>query len=222
MHTRLRQTLTPATLVLALLAPLASSARAAVQLVTDETIRTERGLTSLHKLKNGIPVVVRQVPHSEIMQVNVTLNSGLKDLPPGKKALNEWFWEVLPMAAKDYPKAKVYGISEKYGLDIGCQGGIEYSFCGLGTLNDYWQQSLPLFAALINAPTLTDEDAKLAKDRLMAQLRNTPSDPGQYINEIVNTIFYPAGHPYRLNHDEALQELGSLRGATWSPTTSRS
>lgn len=181
-----------------------------VQLVTDETIKIQKDLTSTHTLKNGIPVVIRRIPDSDIVQLNVSFDSGLKDLSPGKKALNEWFWDVLPMAAKNYPREKVFSLTEKYSLELGCSGGIEVASCGLGTIDDYWKEALPLFAALITSPTLSEQDAKLAKDRLVAQLRATPSDPGGYVNEIVNSVFYPAGHPYRLNHDEALQELDKL------------
>ncbi len=195
-------------LALALAAPCTQAL--AVTLVTDQTIKIQKDLTSVHKLKNGIPVILRKIPDSDIVQLNVAFANGLKDLPVGKKALNEWFWQVLPLASKSFSREKVFSLSEKFSLEIGCGGGIEVASCGLGTINDYWKDSLPLFADLINNPSLTDQDVKLTKERLVASLRNTPSDPGGYINEIVNSVFYPTGHPYRLNHDEALQELDKL------------
>lgn len=208
---KLLQTMTAKAVLFGALAfGLAAPAFAGVQLVTDETLKIERALTSTTKLSNGIPVIIRQIPDSDILHVNVVFRSGLKDLPPGRKVLNQWMWAVMPTAAEGYPKAKVFGISEKYGFDIGCGGGIEYSECGLDTLNDYWKEALPLYAALITKPSFTEEDAKLTRDRLSATLRNTPSDPGEYINEIINDIFYPVGHPYRLNSDEALKELDGL------------
>jgi zinc protease len=189
---------------------LASTPAFGVQLVTDQAIKAQKDLTSVHKLKNGIPVIIRRIPGSDIVQLNVSFASGLKDLPVGKKALNDWFWDVLPLASKSYSRDKVFSLTEKYSLELGCGGGIEVASCGLGTINDYWKESLPLFADLINHPSMNDQDVKLTKDRLVARLRNTPSDPGGYINEIVNSVYYPVGHPYRLNHDEALVELDKL------------
>ena len=183
------------------------------KLVTDASIALQKKLTTVHKLKNGIPVIVRENPDSDIVQVDVTFDGGLKDLPPGQKALNQWLWSVLPLGAKGYPKAKVFNLSEKYGFELGCSGGIEMSSCGLGTLNEYWKEGLPLLAALIEQPTFADADVKLTKERLEAQLHAVPSDPGAYINEVINKVFYPAGHPYRLNHDEALKELSGLKRA---------
>ena len=181
-----------------------------MQLVSDQTIQLQRQMTSTHKLQNGIPVIVREIPGSDIMMVSVTFGAGLRDLPPGRKALNQWLWSVMPMAAVGYPKTTVFTMSEQYGLEIGCTGGIEYSMCALDSINDYWSKALPLFAAIITKPLITPEDTQLTKDRLIASLIDIPSDPGTYVNEIVNQIFYPAGHPYRLNHDEALQELQRL------------
>lgn len=187
-------------------APLA----AAVQLVSDDTIKTQKALTSNHKLKNGIPVVIRNVEGSDIVAVNVTFGTGLRDLPPSKKVLNDWLWPSLTMASTETPKAEVFQTVEKYGLEMGCQGGIELSTCALGTIDDYWSKGLTLFASLITKPAFKEEDLKLTRDRLMAQLKNTPSNPEAYVNEIINSIFYPKGHPYRSNHDESMPELEKL------------
>jgi zinc protease len=185
----------------------------AVQLVSDETIKVQKQLTTTHKLKNGIPVIVRESPGSDILHVNVTFAAGIKDLKLEERVLNDWMWTSLPMSAKGYPKAKVYELTEKYALDLGCAGGVEISACSLGTLNDQWSAALPLFATLIKEPSFADADLKLTKERLEATLRNTPSDPGKYVNEVVNSIFYPKGHPYRLNHDEAMASLVKLKRA---------
>lgn len=181
------------------------------KLVTKETINTQKKLTSVHKLKNGIPVYVRSIPDSDILSVVVSHSFGLKDLPPGKKALNEWFWAAKSMATQSYPKSELFSLKEKFGLAVGCSGGIEFSSCSLDAIDDYWDKGLAVLASVVKEPAFTDEDVKLTKDRVIAKLKNTPSDPGSYSNEIINEIYYPTGHPYRLNHDEALKEMESLK-----------
>ena len=200
--------LLPALLLTGALLP--SSRVKAVPLVTDATINIQKDMTHTRTLRNGLKVVWRQIPGSDIVQLEAVVNRGLKDLPTGRKVLNEWLWAALPTASAHYPKAKVFEDLEKYGFDLGCSGGIEVSSCSLGTINDHWGEGLKLFADLFRRPAFAADDLKLTKDRLVAQLRSTASDPGKYVNEIVNTAFYPKGHPYRLNHDEALTELGPL------------
>ena len=180
-------------------------------LVSEESIATQKKLTSVHKLKNGIPVYVRTIPDSDILSVVVSYSFGLKDLPAGRKVLNEWFWGAKSLATKTYPKAEMFSLKEKYGLGVGCSGGIEFSSCSLDAIDDYWDKGVAVLASVIKEPAFTDEDVKLTRERLTAKLKNTPTDPGTYSNEIINEIYYPVGHPYRLNHDEALKELEGLK-----------
>ena len=184
---------------------------ASTSLVSEESIATQKKLTSVHKLKNGTPVYVRTIPDSDILSVVVSYSFGLKDLPVGRKVLNEWYWSAKSLATKTYPKAEMFSLKEKYGLGVGCTGGIEFSTCSLDAIDDYWDKGVAVLASVIKEPAFTDEDVKLTRDRLTAKLKNTPTDPGTYSNEIINEIYYPVGHPYRLNHDEALKELEGLK-----------
>ena len=187
-----------------------SSQLFAVDLVTEETVQTQIKLSSEHTLKNGIPVIIRQEPNSEILNLHVSFNQGMKDLPQEKKVLHSWLWPVMTMAAKDYPKQKFYQIVEKYALNLGCSGGIELSSCALGTVNEYWEEGLDILTAAIKAPLLTEEDIKLVQERLVSSYKNRPADPGSFVNDVTNEIFYPVGHPYRLTHLSALDQLAKL------------
>lgn len=204
----MKKLIAPAIVLAALISTVGFSA---TSLVSNETIATQKKLTSVHKLKNGIPVYVRTIKDSDIMSVVVSYKFGLKDLPSGKKALNDWFWAAKGMATKSFPKEALFSLKEKYGLGVSCSGGIEFSSCELDAIDDYWDKGLEALKSVVKEPAFTDEDVALTKDRLVAKLKNTPTDPGSYSNEIINEIFYPVGHPYRLNHDEALKELDALK-----------
>jgi zinc protease len=182
-------------------------------IVSSATIAEQKKLTTVVRLKNGIPVIIREIPGSDIVQINVNIEGGMRDLPTGRKSLNRWLFSVMGMAAEGWPKSKVFAHTEKYALSIGCGGGIESSSCGLGTISAYWKDSLPLLAAIVQKPLLTEEDVGLQKQRLEAALKSVPQEPDGYVNEIVNTIYYPEGHPYRLNHDEALAEMAKMTRA---------
>jgi len=188
-----------------------SSICSASSLVSEDSIKTQKKLTSVHKLKNGIPVYIRSIPDSDLLSVVVSYSFGMKDLPMGRKVLNEWYWNAKSLATKTYPKAEMFSLKEKFGLGVGCSGGIEFSSCALDAIDDYWDKGLAVLASVIKEPAFTDEDVNLTRDRLIAKLKNTSTDPGSYSNEIVNEIYYPVGHPYRLNHDEALKELDGLK-----------
>ena len=183
----------------------------AAPIVSDETIREFKALTTITKLKNGMPVILRQVPGSDIAHVMVTFDQGMKDLPPGRKALSRWLLATMPRAAQNFPRELVYATVERYSLVVNCNPAVEYGSCALETINDHWDQGFNLLAAIVKSPTLNDDDAGLEKQRLEADLKDTPEDPGSYINELVNKIYYPRNHPYRSTFDEALAELTKLK-----------
>lgn len=183
----------------------------AAPLVSDETIQTMKNLTSVSQLKNGIPVIYRQVPGSDIIHAEIKFTFGIKDLPFGRKTLTRWLWATAPRATKDFPREALYRTIERYALGIGCAPAVEYSSCSLETINDHWDQGFPLLAAIIKEPSFTEEDAALEKGKLNAELRSTPEEPQTYVNELVNKLYYPKNHPYRSTHDDALDELKVLK-----------
>ena len=193
--------------------PVNQASAKAKSLVSDESIANQKKLTKTLKLSNGIPVTLREIAGSDILALAISFEGGQRDLPTGKKTMNRWAFSAMPMAAEGYPRAKVHELTEKYSLSMACGGGIEFSTCSISTVSDYWKIALPLFSAVVLKPTFADADIGLVKDRMVAQLKNTTSEPDQYVNEIVNRVYYPANHPFRLNHDESLVEIEKMNQA---------
>jgi zinc protease len=185
----------------------------AVELVTDAQIKEQKALTRIEKLSNGIPVIFRTEANSDILQVMVTFKGGIRSLPVGSKSLAQLLFEVMPVASKSYSKDKVFSLTEKYALQLGCAGGIEVANCELGTLSEYWPEALPLFKDLILNPALNADDVKLEADRSVIDLQSNLEDPGRYSNEVVNGVFYDAAHPYRQPLQDALNELPKITPA---------
>lgn len=181
-----------------------------MQLVTDQSIKQQKALTEVHRLKNGLPVVTCKVASSEIVQIQVEFGRGLSDVPSGKKILNRWLMATMPRGAEGFPKEKIFSTIEKYGLELGCTGGIELSACSMQTIDEYWTDVLPMFASIVKTPTLKAADADLEKDRILADLRSTPENPSHFVNEIVNQVFYDPTHPYRQSYLDGMKELSSL------------
>ena len=197
-------------LLLSIIPLTASLARGSAKLVSDETIREQKRLTKSYKLKNGIPVIYRQIPNSDILEVIVNFGFGMKDLPSGKKNQPQLLFGTMPMAAKGFAKEKVFGLTEKYALQLGCSSGIEQGNCELGTLNEHWPKVLPLFASIINNPSLNKEDLKLTADRIVASVKANKQDPGRYVNDVVNRVYYGENHPYANPPEDTMKEIPAI------------
>jgi zinc protease len=181
-----------------------------VELVSQKTVEDQKSLTKTLALSNGIPVIYRLVPDSEILQIKVQFSAGEKDLAKGKRSVLRWLMAAMPMAAKDFPREKMREEVAKYSSEISCAGSTEIASCDLGTVNDFFRESLVPFGAMIATPALTSEDLKLQRDRLVEGAKQERDNPGVYINHVVNKVFYEQDHPYRLINDEVINELETM------------
>jgi zinc protease len=184
-----------------------SALGASSALVEPSVIARQKSLTRLRHLPNGVPVILRHVEGSKLVHVQVGFQRGLRDLPAGRRTMGRWVAATMTREAQGFPREKVYELTARYGIDLGCSSGIEASSCAVGVVRDYWTTALPLFAALVLRPTLSGEDLALTRDRLLAQMRQVPSDPSGYVNEIVNSVYYPPSHPYFTPFRLEMEEL---------------
>ncbi|MGE0173835.1 MAG: M16 family metallopeptidase [Oligoflexales bacterium] len=179
------------------------------KIVSPEAVEEQKKLTTEFKLKNSIPVFYRQIADSDILQIDYVFDMGFKDGPAEQKVAGQAMFSAMGLGAEGWPRTKIFELTEKYSAGVGCAEAIEYSACSLSTVNDYYRDVLPLFAAIIKKPTFANEDVKLVVDRLTASYQSSKQDPARLANEAVNTVFY-GSHPYFQKIDDAISELGKL------------
>ena len=189
---------------------IAGSSASAATIVTPETVEAQKKATRTLALESGVIVILRRIPDSGISSISVGFGIGSANQPPGRKVLNDWTMSSMARAAKGYPKKKLSALTERYSIGIGCGGGVEFSQCSMTTLTSYWGHAFAAFAAVVNHPIFDATDVKLQKERMEASFKGMSEDPGSWSNDVVNRIYYPPGHPYRLVRDEALGELAAL------------
>lgn len=185
----------------------------ATVLVKPETVAIQKKETRTTVLKSGITLITRQVPKSGIVSVAVGFKAGSAYLPADQRVLNEMMFSTMAKAARGYSKSKVNALTEKYSIGVGCGGGIEFSSCSMTSLTTYWETALPLLAAVIKKPLFEQKDLDLHLARVTASYRSMSEDPGSWSNDVVNRIYYPKGHPYRMIRDEALAALPKITRA---------
>ena len=181
-----------------------------INLVKPESVAAQKKATKTVVLDSGVTVIIRRVPDSGISTISVGFPEGSANQPSGRKVLNDWSMSSMGRAAKGYSKEKLNKLTERYSIGIGCGGGVEFSQCSMTALSSYWGQAFPAFVAVVMNPVFDPVDVKLQKDRMEASFKGMSEDPGSWSNDVVNRVYYPAGHPYRLLRDEALGELAAL------------
>ena len=181
------------------------------QLVRPEFVQQQKQATRKMILPSGVTLILRRLPDSGITSMAVGFGTGSSAMPSGKRVLPDWMFSSMSKAAKGYPKARMNALLEKYSIGMGCGSGVELSSCSMTSLSEYWDKAFPAFAAVVFQPLFDAPDLKLQRERMEASFQSIAEEPGSYSNDVVNRVFYPAGHPYRLLREEALKELTTLQ-----------
>ena len=177
-----------------------------------KTISTthDLNLTLSSKLKNGLPVIARETPGSEIVHIEIGFRTGTATQTPARRAINPLTFETMAYATRKYSKQAIFALTEKYSFGVACKGGIEVSICEMETVKDYLPQALDLLLSVVTEPLLTDEDVNLVKKLKIAEFKNEEQDPEAHVNSVVNDIFYDRDHPFRLLPEEGIKQVETL------------
>lgn len=170
----------------------------------------DRKLTTTTWLKNGIPLVIRETPGSDIAHFEVRFMSGSANQAPDRRAINLLTFELLPYSTVRFPKEKIFALTEKYSIGISCSGGVEISGCQVEAIQDYLPQALDLMISVITEPSFNQDDFDLAKKQRIASFQQESQSPEARVNSVVNTIFYDTNHPYRLLPEDGIKQVETL------------
>jgi predicted Zn-dependent peptidase len=150
----------------------------------------ETNLTSIEKLRNGIPFVIRETPGGEIVTLSVTFMSGSADESFNRRAINQLALDTMTYATKSFSKQKIFALTEKNSIGINCGGGVEASHCSAQTLKEYLPQAVDLLASVVTEPSFNQDDVTLAKQQRVAEFQREMQNPESQVNALVNSIFY--------------------------------
>jgi len=175
-----------------------------------DSVKKQIQLTHTSKLKNRIPVVVRNVDSSDILVIDVSFKTGIRDLAAGKKALNNIGFKALPFGSKNFPKQKLDQLLEKESIAVECEGGIEISHCMITALSEQLDLAVHLISDIIIHPEFDPSSMENLRARLVSEQMAVLQNPDRHVNEIVNQIYYPKNHPYRLDFSDAAEELKKI------------
>lgn len=183
---------------------------AAAALAGPSTTSVDRKLTTTTWLKNGIPVIARETPGSDIVHVEIRYLTGTSSQTPDRRAINLLAFEAMPYATKKFSKEKIFALTEKYAIGVACKGGVEVSGCEVESIEEYLPQALDLLLSVVTEPLFAPADVELAKKQRIADFQQESQSPEARVNSVVNTIFYDATHPYRLLPEDGIKQTEAL------------
>ncbi len=197
--------------VIMVLGSLTSQYAWAKSLVSEETIALQKAQTLEFTLSNSIPVIYRYIKGSEIIHITSAMAMGQAHFKGAEQVAFPYMLELAEKASQNWPKEKLRAVLEKYASGIGCQALIEMSSCSLTTLNQSFPELLAVYADILKNPSFDLQEAKLVAQRTEAALQNAHINPEAFVNEVVNSVFYPPEHPYWMPKDKELDYFKSIQ-----------
>lgn len=182
-----------------------------IELVSEKDIKNSKEKTSIFNLSNGIPVIYRNEPSSDIVHISVSFDWALKDQNQGTKSLPGLTTALMTKGSYKYPQKKLYEIIEKYSLGISCSSSIDTSTCNFETINDYFEKTIDVLSSSITTPEFGEKDFKNTKEKMISSNKAEMEDPDSSVNEAVNKIYYEETHPYVLPPEKAIEELNKFK-----------
>lgn len=179
-------------------------------IVSKESLKRQRSLTKFLWLKSGTPLTVRQVESSDILVMSLFIQNGTRNLPYEKRAVNDFALNALPFGGKKFPKNKMDEVIANESISVDCDGGIEISGCHVVGLTEQLSLVTEILADIVLTPEFNKISVENLRSRLVSKQLATAQNPDQMVNEIVNQVYYPRNHPYRLDFTDAAEQLKSI------------
>jgi len=158
---------------------------------------------------DGLKVVLRRNPRSEVIVAQMVLLGGVVFSGPEAAGRELVVLETLDKGSRRFSKDEISRQLARTGAQVLTEARHDYSTFGLRTLRRDWDTNFPLFADALVAPTLDDEEIKLALERRLNAVRRQQQSPDAYISLLASRNFY-RGHPYAVPPTGTEASLGDL------------
>lgn len=147
---------------------------------------------------NGLTVILKAIPESDIVSAGYYLNGGSAYLSPQQAGLERLLLSVSPKGTENFDKETLQRDLEAMGSEIYSRAGTDYSSLNLKCLADKFQDSWNIFQDIILHPLLDSTEIELEKATQLAIIRSERDQPENYLNKLARE-FYFKGHPYALS-----------------------
>lgn len=178
---------------------------------TAETIRPETGSSSVafdepadvdevHSEEftvDGLPVVLRRVPESEIVVASMLFMGGVPYYRQDRAGLELLLLEVLDKGSENYSKEEVNRQLARTGSVLTANSVHDYSSFTLKTLKRDLDENFDIFADAIVNPLLDPRETELAVERRLTTIAAMEESPDAYLSILAGRNFF-RGHPYEV------------------------
>jgi len=162
------------------------------------------------RLKNGLRVLVEEVPTSRAVSVGVWVRAGSRDDPEPHSGLFHLLEHLLFKGTVTRDAECITREVDAVGGYLNGATGRESTFYYAEVPSDGFHLVMEILADLVQHPALRPEDLKKERDVVLEEIRGHNDDPEQYAYDLFHVGLWNASHPLSrtvLGNQEAIETL---------------
>lgn len=146
---------------------------------------------------DGIRVIQRFAPTSEIVVANLYLLGGVREVTAANAGIELFLLEASEQGTRSYPRERLRAEMTHLGTTIVPSAGVDWTSVSVratrATLDSTWK----IFASRITEPLLDSSGVELVRSQLLAAVRQRQDSPDALVDFLADSFAF-AGHPYAL------------------------
>jgi zinc protease len=147
---------------------------------------------------NGLKVILKKNPANEIIATHLYIRGGALNLTPEIAGIEPLLFDAATKGTAKYPKEMLNAELARMGTQIGGSAERDYGVMRMRCVKIHFARSWDIFTGVVMNPTLDPQEVELAREQLMAAIRQRRDHPDSYLELIGNARFYE-NHPYALD-----------------------
>jgi zinc protease len=147
---------------------------------------------------NGLKVILKKNAANEIIATHLYIRGGALNLTPETAGIEPLLFDVATKGTAKYPKETLNAELARMGTQIGGDAERDYSVMRMRCVKTHFERSWDIFADVVMNPALDPQELELAREQLIAAIRQRGDHPDSYLELIGDARFYE-GHPYALD-----------------------
>jgi zinc protease len=162
---------------------------------------------------DGVPVVLKTNAGTPVVSAKFYLKGGLPYYKPENAGAELLLFQTAVKGSKKFPKEKLQEAMARTGTQIGPLALHDFTVMSLTCLRRDLAEAWGMFADVISAPALDEEEVRLARERQLNNIRQMKDDPDSYLRQLADELFY-ANHPYAVQPTGTEESVGRLDAGT--------
>jgi zinc protease len=149
-------------------------------------------------LSNGMKIVLAERHDVPVVQMNLVLGGGFASDPSGKEGLANYAMGMLSEGAGQYDTLAFRSRSEQLGANLGAGAGLDGSSAFLSALKENLDDSLALYADMLQRPRFDAAELERVRAQRLAGLQQEKARPQSLGTRILPGLLFDANHPYAM------------------------